>query len=77
MTEAEPETQRVLPKALALYDKGVGIARIASQLPVGASVQPAAVSHFPHLPAQRPIPLRLWPDARYSTVALHVPLSAG
>lgn len=47
MTEAEPETQRVLPKALALYDKGVGIARMASQLPVGAFVQPATFLSFP------------------------------
>ncbi|MET7311809.1 MULTISPECIES: hypothetical protein [unclassified Streptomyces] len=61
MTEAEPETQRVLPKALALYDKGVGIARIASQPPVGAFVQPAAVSHFPQLPAQQLIRLTALP----------------
>ncbi|MGW5276888.1 hypothetical protein ACWEQP_30940 [Streptomyces sp. NPDC004044] len=53
----------MLPKALALYDKGVGIARIASQLPVGAFVQPAAVSHCPQLPAQRLIPLTALPHA--------------
>jgi hypothetical protein len=47
MTEAEPETRRVLLKAHALYDKGVGIARIASQLPVGAFVQPATFLSFP------------------------------
>ncbi|MFE9722732.1 hypothetical protein ACFYQ5_03790 [Streptomyces sp. NPDC005794] len=38
MTEAEPETRRVLLKADPLYDEGVGIARIAriaSQLPSG------------------------------------------
>ncbi|MFD6274191.1 hypothetical protein ACFWFI_01125 [Streptomyces sp. NPDC060209] len=50
MAEAEPGTLCVLPKARAPYDTASASPYRQPTLPVGAFVQPAAVSYFPSFP---------------------------